>query len=187
MSEVKRSRTALIMIDMINKMDFEGGHNLLENTRSIMGNLQDLKQEAKKRDVPVIYVNDNFGLWQDNVAELIEECQQGPGKEVIQEIIPEDDDFFIIKPKHSGFYGTQLTILLNQIGAENLVMTGIAGDICVLFTANDAYMREYNIYVPKDCVASEHHSDNENALQIMKRSLFADLRESHQLNWEELK
>ncbi|WP_163529226.1 isochorismatase family cysteine hydrolase [Halobacillus ihumii] len=166
-------KTALLIIDMINKMDFDGGEALLENTKSIMDNLNRLKKEVKQRGIPVIYVNDNFGLWQDNKTDLIEECRKGIGRPIINGILPEDDDYFIIKPKHSGFYGTQLNILLGQLGISNLILTGVAGDICVLFTANDAYMREFNLWVPRDGIASEKEEDNENAIKIIERSLFA--------------
>lgn len=164
--------TALIIIDMINKMDFNGGEDLLENTKPMVENLQSFKKEMQKEGLPVIYVNDNFGLWQDNVSDLIDECRKGQGESVINQILPDEDDYFIIKPKHSGFFGTQLDILLNQLGVKNLILTGIAGDICVLFTANDAYMREYNLWVPEDCTASEKAEGNENALKIIERSLF---------------
>lgn len=166
--------TALIIIDMINKMDFDGGEMLLENTIPVAEKLQGFKQELKAQGVPVIYVNDNFGLWQENASDLIEDCKQGIGKTVIEQMEPDDDDYFIIKPKHSGFFGTQLNILLEHLDINNLILTGVAGDICVIFTANDAYMREYNLWVPSDGVASEHVDDNDNALRIMQRSLFAD-------------
>lgn len=169
--------TALIIIDMINKMDFDGGENLLDNTLPVVEKLKGFKQELKAEGVPVIYVNDNFGLWQDNVSDLIDECKKGIGKPVIEQIEPDGDDYFIIKPKHSGFFGTQLNILLEQLDIENLILTGVAGDICVVFTANDAYMREYNLWVPSDGTASEQVNDNDNALRLMKRSLSAEITE----------
>lgn len=182
---MKQHQTALIFIDMVNKMDFEGGEDLLENTLNIVEPLKNLKNQAKEQGLPVIYVNDNFGLWQENVSDLIEECKEGRGESVIEHILPENDDYFIIKPKHSGFFGTQLSILLNKLGVSNLILTGIAGDICVLFTANDAYMREYNIWIPEDCVASEQLEDNQNALRIMERSLSANTTKSNQVNIKE--
>ncbi|KGX89553.1 cysteine hydrolase family protein [Pontibacillus marinus] len=177
--------TALIIIDMINKMDFDGGKDLIHHTRHITGPIKQLKNQMKQNGLPIIYVNDNFGLWQDNVDELIEECQKGPGAEIIRELLPSEDDYFIIKPKHSGFFGTQLSILLNQLGIKNLILTGVAGDICVLFTANDAYMREYKIWVPSDCVASEKQENNEQAMSIMERSLFAVTSKSTDLDLED--
>lgn len=178
--------TALIIIDMINKMDFEGGEYLLEHTLPMTERLHSFKKELKEEGLPVIYVNDNFELWQDNVSDLIDECKKGRGKPVIEQILPDEDDYFIIKPKHSGFFGTQLSILLEHLEVRNLILTGIAGDICVLFTANDAYMREYDIWVPEDCVASEQEDDNENALKIIRRSLFAETGKSTEVDRNEV-
>ncbi|CDQ20430.1 Nicotinamidase-related amidase [Halobacillus karajensis] len=178
--------TALIIIDMINKMDFDGGDKLLENSLPVAERLHKFKKEFKKQGFPVIYVNDNFGLWQDNVSDLLKECKQGRGKPIVERMIPDEDDYFIIKPKHSGFFGTQLSILLDQLGIKNLILTGVAGDICVIFTANDAYMREFNLWVPVDGTASEYNDDNENALRIMKRSLFARTEPLNNNKWQDI-
>ncbi|TDL30930.1 cysteine hydrolase [Jeotgalibacillus sp. S-D1] len=179
-------KTAMLIIDMMNKMDFDGGEDLLTNTLPMVDRLVALKNRVKEAGIPVIYVNDNFGQWQDNAENIIEECRKKPGKEVIEKILPDEDDYFIIKPKHSGFFGTQLDILLHQLGIDNLILTGIAGNICVLFTANDAYMREYKLYVPKDCMASEKDSDNDNAIQIIKRSLMADTTPAAELDLKKI-
>ncbi|GGD01652.1 putative isochorismatase family protein YaaI [Thalassobacillus devorans] len=183
---MQQSKTALLIIDVINKMDFDGGEDLLENGLEMMDNLHTFKQEAKAKNIPVIYVNDNFGLWQDNAEEIVEECRKGIGRPIVEKMRPANDDFFVIKPKHSGFYGTQLDILLTQMGVDRLILTGLTGDMCVLFTANGAYMREYDLYIPEDLVASEDKNDNSNALQIMKRSLFADITPSVEFNFEKV-
>ena len=99
-----KNDTALIIIDMINKMDFSGGEDLLENTKPMVGNLQSFKKKMQKEGLPVIYVNDNFGLWQDNVSDLIDECRKGQGESVINQILPDEDDYFIIKPKAFRFF-----------------------------------------------------------------------------------
>lgn len=179
-----KDNTALILIDMINKMDFEGGEDLLENTKPIVDPIMKLKKQAKELGLPTIYVNDNFGLWQEDVENVIEVCRNERGQEVVEQVLHEKDDFFIIKPKHSGFYSTQLDILLSHLGVKNLILTGVAGDICVLFTADDAYMREYNLWVPSDCTASETEGDNDNALRLMKRSMFANIQPTTKVNIE---
>ncbi|MFB9859664.1 cysteine hydrolase family protein [Salinicoccus siamensis] len=168
-------KTALIMIDIINKMDFEGSENLLENARGIIEPLRELKRQAKENDIPVIYANDNFGLWHEDMNSLIEECKKGIGKEVIEQLLPEEKDYFLIKPKHSAFFGTQLDILLRKLEVENLILTGLSGDMCVLFTSSEAYMREFNLWVPGDCVASEVDEDHEASLRIINRSMFANV------------
>ncbi|MBM7553736.1 cysteine hydrolase family protein [Thalassobacillus pellis] len=181
-----QSNTALLIIDIINKMDFDGGENLLKNALPMADRLKKFKKRTKEKGIPVIYVNDNFGLWQDNAAQIVEECKKGTGRPVIEKMIPDEDDFFVIKPKHSGFFGTQLDILLHQLGVSKLILTGTTGDICVLFTGNGAYMRGYDLNIPEDCVVSESEEDNENALKIMRRSIFADTTPSDQLDLDQL-
>ena len=87
----------------------------------------------------------------------------------------------MLKPKHSGFFSTTLDVLLDYLGARTLILTGIAGNICVLFTANDAYMRDYRLVVPADCVASETRRENQQALGIMRTLLKADVTPSTRL------
>ncbi|MFS0780194.1 isochorismatase family cysteine hydrolase [Bacillus sp. 1P06AnD] len=102
---------------------------------------------------------------------------------VLEKISPEDDDFFLIKPKHSAFYETALNTLLYQLVAKHVILTGIAGNICVLFSANEAYIREYNIYVPADCIASNTKEENDFALRMMKEVLGADIKASNYISF----
>jgi len=181
---MSQEKSALLIIDMINTFDFQGGENLFENTLKIVDNIRGLKRKAKDSGIPVIYVNDNYGLWQDNMNDIIEHCKKKKGEEtVIEKLHPDTDDYFIIKPKHSCFFGTQLDILLHQLEVKHLILTGIAGDICVLYTANDAYMREYEISIPKDCMASESEGDNESAIRIIKKTIGADMSSSDQMTF----
>ncbi|XXM70985.1 isochorismatase family cysteine hydrolase [Lysinibacillus sphaericus] len=177
------SKKALLIIDMINTFDFDGGEELLSNTKRIVDPIRELKNKAKKDDIPVIYVNDNYGLWQDNMNDIIEVCKKGKGGSIIEKIHPDEDDYFIVKPKHSCFFGTQLEILLHQLDVDHLILTGIAGDICVLFTANDAHMREYGVSIPLDCMASETKEDNDSAVHIIEKTIDADLTRSSEMEF----
>ena len=142
-----------------------------------------LKRHAKLAKVPVIYVNDNFGRWQSNFNTQVEHCLKDnvPGKAIVELLKPEDDDYFVLKPKHSGFFCTSLEILLNHLGAKTLILAGIAGNICVLFTANDAYLRGFKLCVPRDCVASNTENENLAALEQMEKVLKADIQPSNTL------
>lgn len=120
-----KEKTVLLIIDMINKMEFVGNENLLKHTKNIIEPLLNLKRHAKEQGIPIVYVNDNYGMWTEDKTTLIKEAKKGIAKENIE---PSEGDIFLIKPKHSGFYGTQLQTLLNDIGARNLILTGIAGD-----------------------------------------------------------
>lgn len=92
----------------------------------------------------------------------------------------------MLKPKHSGFYSTTLDLLLKHLGADTLILAGFTADICILFTANDAYMRDYRLVIPADCVASQDETENRRALSFMERVLKADIRESKEINPNEL-
>ena len=121
-------------------------------------------------------MNDNFGRWQSNFHTQVEHCLEDGvrGRELVEELRPEADDYFVLKPKHSGFFSTTLDILLEYLGAKTLILTGIAGNICVLFTANDAYLRDFGLIVPRDAVASNTEEENDHALEQMAKILKAD-------------
>jgi nicotinamidase-related amidase len=162
--------TALLITDMINTLDFPGSENLLKTALPAAIKTARLKKRAKKANVPVLYVNDNFGQWRSDWAQVYEDCaaEKAKGKELARLLKPEDDDYFVLKPKHSGFFSTSLEVLLRQLKAKNLIVTGIAADICVLFTVHDAYMREYSIKVPSDCVAANTPQICRQALKQMR-------------------
>src|SRR4051812_42571238 len=144
-------------------------------------NIAKLKKRAKKVGIPVIYVNDNFGRWQSDFHRLIEHCRKGKGREIVDLLRPDVDDYFVLKPKHSGFFSSALETLLRYLGARRLVLSGIAGNYCVLFTGNDAYMRDYELIVPGDCTVSNTKRENDQALALMKNYLKADTRSSSRI------
>ena len=175
-----KSRTVLLLVDVINDFDFPESRQLLRFALPAARRIAALKKRLRKRGVPAIYVNDNFGRWQSDFKKQVERCisEDATGAEVARLLIPAEDDYFVLKPKHSGFYSTSLETLLSYLGAQRLILTGFAADICVLFTANDAYMRDYELIVPSDCIASESTASRRSASQQMKRFLRADIRPS---------
>lgn len=169
-------KTALLLVDVINDLEFEGGEDLLVYARPMAQQIAALKQWAKAKDIPVIYANDNFGQWRSDFRKLVQFCSEHSvrGQEIARLLTPHDDDYFILKPKHSAFFQTNLDLLLQDLGITTLILVGMAGDICVLFSANDAYMRGLDVIVPADCLASESREFNEQALTLMQRVLKAD-------------
>jgi nicotinamidase-related amidase len=179
-----KAGTALLLIDVINDFEFEGGDRLLELAMPVGKKIAELKLLAKREGIPAVYVNDNFGRWQSDLNKIVSHCRDEGvrGKSFVELLLPDEDDYFVLKPKHSGFYCTTLALLLEHLGADKLILTGIAGNNCVLFTANDAYMRDFHLFVPSDCAVSETVEENENALRQMQKVLKADIRPSLQLN-----
>lgn len=172
-----KAAVALLLIDLINDLEFPEGDQLLAETLPILPQIVDLKRRAKAAGVPVIYVNDNFGRWQSNFNTQVEHCLRDGvrGQPLAEQLQPADDDYFVLKPKHSGFFSTTLEILLEYLQVKSLILTGIAGNICVLFTANDAYLRDFHLIVPSDCVASNTPQENRHALDQMRIVLKAQV------------
>ena len=179
-----KSAAALVLIDVINDFDFPEGEQLLRLAMPVGKNIAALKERAQAAGIPAIYVNDNFGRWRSDFKKIVAHCS-GPkakGAEFVKLLPPSEDDYFVLKPKHSGFYSTTLDLLLTHLTAKNLILTGIAGNNCVLFTANDAYMRDYKIFVPSDCVVSNTEEENRDALTQMETVLKADTTRSSELD-----
>ena len=180
-----KSNAALLLIDVINDFDFPEGDQLLELAIPVGKNISQLKKRAKAAGIPVIYVNDNFGRWQSDFRKIVAHCTEptAKGKSFVELLVPDDDDdYFVLKPKHSGFSSTTLDLLLIHLSAKNLILTGIAGNNCVLVTANDAYMRDYKVFAPRDCVVSNTEEENQYALKQMETVLKADTTVAKELD-----
>jgi nicotinamidase-related amidase len=163
---VPAAGTALLLIDVINDLDFPGSETLVRQAEPMAVRLAALKRRAARAAIPVIYVNDNFGQWRSDFRRTVAHCvaRSSPGRRVSSALRPTGSDYFVLKPKHSGFYDTTLDTLIESLGVRRVILTGIAGNICVLFTANDAYMRGLKIFAPADCIVSNTARENTYAL-----------------------
>lgn len=179
----KREKTALLIIDMLNPLDFDDGEKLLRRARPAAAAISKLKERFRRKKLPVIYVNDNFGRWRSNWREIFQLCasEESRGRELAERLEPHHDDLFVLKPKHSGFYSTNLDVLLSELGVNKIVLTGIAGNICVLFTANDAHMRDFDVAVPRDCIASNTAQDDRYTIKHLGDVLDIDTRPSRSI------
>jgi nicotinamidase-related amidase len=183
------SEVALLLIDVINDLEFPEGEQLLRYAVPMARQIATLKARAKQAGVAVIYVNDNFGRWRSNFNAQVEHCLQDEvrGKPIAELLKPDADDYFVLKPKQSGFFSTTLDTLLKYLGVRTVVLSGVATNNCVLFTAHDAYMRDFHLVVPCDCVASNTEEESRYALEQMRHVLKADTRPSDELSFDALK
>jgi nicotinamidase-related amidase len=168
----RRGGVGLVIIDMINRFDFPGAERLKPKAETASRAISRLKADVRRLGAPVIYVNDNFGEWHSEKSLLVERALES-GNLATHGLVPAKDDFFIIKPQFSGFYATNLPVLLPKLGVSRLIMSGVATDICVLFTAADAHMRDYALWVPSDAVAAADEQGKW-ALEIMRSSMGAE-------------
>jgi nicotinamidase-related amidase len=173
-------RAALLLVDVINHMEFEGGELLLPQAMAMAPQLVALRQKARRAQVPVIYANDNFGQWHSNADRITEFCSapRRRGSRFSRALAPGQRDFFVLKAKNSAFFCTSLEPLLDSLKVDELIVTGLTAENCVLFSAHDAYLRDYRVRVPADCVASKTVEATERALAQMRASLKADTRPS---------
>jgi nicotinamidase-related amidase len=158
--------TALLLIDVVNDLAFPESEALVDQAEPMSKRLAAFKRRASKAGVPAVYVNDNFGQWRSDFRRTVAHCtsQASPGRVVSKRLRPTSQDYFVMKPKHSGFYDTTLDTLLTDLKIKRVIVTGIAGNISVLFTANDACMRGLRIFAPSDCIVSNTPEDNAHAL-----------------------
>jgi len=179
---------ALLLIDVINDLDFEDGEKVLPQALPAAKKLAALANRARAAGIPVIYVNDNFGKWRSDFRKTVEHVLSDGvrGKPLADLLRPEKDDYFVLKPKHSGFFSTTLDTLLKYLESEKLIIAGLATDMCVLFTASDAHMRDYHLFVPADCSAAASLEDHERALALMESKFEADTTTSDKLDLDQL-
>jgi len=171
--QLPRSPTVLLLVDVINPLQFDGADNLAGPAVEAAARIAVLKQKLAARGVATVYVNDNFGHWRSEFAHLLAHCRRlrGPAATLARRLAPGPDDYTVLKPRNSGFDQTPLELLLSRLGARELVITGLAADLCVQFTAMDAFSRGYKLWVPQDCTAAESPERTQAALAWMKLAL----------------
>jgi nicotinamidase-related amidase len=158
---------ALVILDMISRWDFEDADKLLPQTAPVAGRIAALKRRCRLEGIPAIYANDNHGRWRSDFRRLFDDvlAQGGTPAQIASSLAPGDDDYFVLKPKHSAFFATPLHLLLQHLKVRRLMVCGVAGDQCVMVTAADARMRDYDVVVPRDCIASQTAARNNGAVR----------------------
>lgn len=178
--------TALLVLDMVSEFRFPDAERVLRGARRPVRAIARLKARARTAAIPVIYVNDTAGKWESDPRAFLQRClaSDARGRDVVGLIRPDlDRDYFMFKPKHSAFFSTPLESLLGQLGIRRLVLTGITSHQCVLFTAMDAYVREYQLVLPPDCVGAGSRMETRHALFIAEHALRARLADSPRLRF----
>jgi nicotinamidase-related amidase len=179
-------RTALLILDMLSEFRFPDAARVLRGAKQAAPAIARLKTRAQRANVPVIYVNDTAGKWESDPRGFVERCKspQARGRDVAEQIEPDlSRDYFMFKPKHSAFFGTPLESLLGQLGIRRLVLTGVTSDQCVLFTAMDAHVREYQLVMPGDCVGARSRRETQHALFIAEHALRARVGDSRRFRF----
>lgn len=175
---LRRSRRVLLLVDFINPLDFPGAEKLAEPAVAAARATAGLKQALTAEGVATIYANDNYGVWQSDFHSLVSSClgMEGAPAEIARLVYPQAGDLTILKPRHSAFYASPLELLLAEMEARELVICGLATDMCVQLTAGDAFLREFSTWVPADCTAAESTAAKSASLDYMAGVLKCDTR-----------
>ena len=178
-----RSPTALLVLDMISDFEFEDGAKVFRAALPVARRIARLAQRARSASIPVVYVNDNLGRWRSDISAIKRRCLRpsSRGAPIVELLAPEPDDYCVLKPKHSGFFATPLATLLEYLGTKRLIFTGVSTHQCILFTATDAYVRDFQIAVPSDCVAARTAIEDRLARRFLRSVLGADMTASSRL------
>ena len=170
----------LLLVDFINPLDFPGSDKLAQPAIAAARATAKLKARLASEGVPTIYANDNYGVWQSDFHSLVSACLsiEGAPAQIARLLYPQAQDLTILKPRHSAFYASPLELLLREMHAVELVICGLAADMCVQLTAAEAFLREYKVWVPSDCTAAETEGAKKAALAYMADVLKSDTRAS---------
>jgi nicotinamidase-related amidase len=181
----QRSSIAILVLDMISDFEFKDGVRVFRHALPIARRIRRLKERATRSSIPIIYVNDCDGRWRSDFPAYVRHCSGNGvrGAPIARLLAPEPEDYCVLKPKHSGFFLTPLESLLELMGVKRLVLTGVSSNQCVLFTANDAYVRDLELAIPRDCISARKPSDTRLALQYFVSVLGADTRPSTNLRF----
>lgn len=169
-TDLPRSAQVLLLVDFINPLDFPGSQQLAAPALEAARAAARLARAARARRVPLIYANDNFGLWRSNFDEMVRRLERGGGTsgDIARLLRPRRGDLTLLKPMHSAFFGTPLDIILDKMGARSLILAGLATDICIQLTAADAFLRGLKVRVPMECTAAQTPEKKAAALAYMQ-------------------
>jgi nicotinamidase-related amidase len=182
------AQAVLLLVDVINDLQFPRNEYLVQDAPRLAETIRDFKVRCRAKGIPSIYVNDNKGRWRSDIAEVVAQAKRdsAPGREMVDLLAPEPEDYFILKPKHSVFFATPLEVILQHLGAHTVMMVGVTTNACVLISAGEVFVRGYRLVVPCDCVAALTPQAQRDALKLMEQNYQADTRPSTDLDLDSL-
>jgi nicotinamidase-related amidase len=172
---VRGEQSALLIVDMLNSYEHDDADRLAESVRVTVPQIAGLIERAREEGVAVVYVNDNYGDWNSSSEELAQAAVNGRHPELVEPLLPRNDDAFVIKARHSVFYSTPLEYLLQTMDVGRIVLAGQATEQCILYSALDGYVRHFRVAVARDGVAHIYAHLADAACEMMERNMRAEL------------
>jgi nicotinamidase-related amidase len=175
---------ALLLIDVLNDLDFPGAGPLVRVASSLANHIARFKERCRRAGIPAVYVNDNRDKWRSDFSRVVKHCldAHSPGRSLVAPLVPAQDDYIVLKPKHSAFFATPLEAILSHLQTKTIFLVGLTTDACILTTACEVHIRDLSLFVPSDCVAASSRKQHQMALELMKNSFGARTTPSRRLN-----
>jgi nicotinamidase-related amidase len=167
--------TALIVVDMLNSYEHEDADELTKSVETVVEPLSALIERADRDGAEIIYVNDNYGDWKSSQEDLARQAMDGARRDLVEPLLPPDSADFVLKARHTIFYMTPLEYLLGQKEIDRVILTGQVTEQCILYSALDAYVRHFEVSIPRDGVAHIHENLADAALEMMERNMGAEI------------
>jgi nicotinamidase-related amidase len=168
-------KSALIVVDMLNSYEHEDADELTKSVETVVEPLSELIERADRDGTEIIYVNDNYGDWKSSQEDLAKQALDGARPELVEPLLPPDSADFVLKARHTIFYMTPLEYLLGQKEIDRVILTGQVTEQCILYSALDAYVRHFEVSIPRDGVAHIHQNLGDAALEMMERNMDAEI------------
>lgn len=160
-----------MLVDFINPLDFPTAAALARRALPAARATRGLLDLFRRRQGLTVFANDNFQSWERSFVDLVQRCRERGGAPagLVEALAPDPRDVALLKPRHSAFYGTALEFILQEQQVRTVVLAGVSADSCVTFTALDAFVRGYQLWVPRDCIAGESAAVERSACEHLER------------------
>jgi nicotinamidase-related amidase len=162
-------KDAFVLVDVVQTFEHEDGERLLESFRARHEGFVRALDRARSDGLPVIYANDNFGIWDGDAPRLVREALDGPGGELVGALAPCEGETFVVKPRYSAFDHTPLELILRELGTERLLLGGLSTEGCVAQTAIGARELGFKVTVLAEACASADEGVEQVAFDYLER------------------
>jgi nicotinamidase-related amidase len=163
-------KDALLLVDVIQHFRHADGERLLESFRERLPGLREALAAARDRGVPVVYANDNDGIWDGDAPALVRRAiEEGRGGDLVAAIRPQPGDRFVTKPRYSAFDVTPLELILRGLEVERLLLAGAATEMCVAQTAIQGRELGFKVTVLAEACATTDPELEQVALTYLER------------------
>jgi nicotinamidase-related amidase len=160
---------ALLLVDVIKDFRHEDGDALLDSFRDRHAALVAALQQSRDRELPIVYANDNEGVWDGDVRRLVRGAIDGKGGDLVEKVAPQEGDRFVVKPRYSAFDHTPLVLLLRELEIERILLAGMATEMCVVQTAIDAKEEGFKVSILAEACATTDERVERLALEYAEK------------------